>query len=1012
MKQKIGVLLWLIFQAWNISAQMNELQFRSYTNEQGLSQNSVYSITQSAEGFIWAGTINGLNRFDGKKFRTFYPTLPDSSSTSSVVYHIFIDKDHHFFVGTAEELFLFDPIYGKFHIAKDTLDGLQLPEKIGVSQIIDDHLNRIWISTLAHGLFCYDQRNKKMIPVLQDESEKIKVTGMCKTSSGQVLVTTETKVFRSNSSGLENLNIDFTSITEHPSIRCVAMLGNQIALGLYDIGLVLCNKTNTEISFSIKKDIGVPYPDDLVHLESEGDSVLWLASRSKGILKVDFPDHQWTKASINTRLSGLKSNFVLMVFQDKQNNTWLGLSGGGLAVLPANKKSFDLIRPAILSNQPDADNMVFGITEYDAATIYMGSLNYGLKEYLPQQNKINYYFDNNLPTEASNIYDILLDKNQLWLATWAGLISFDISKKIFQNWTIDNSDAQRLYSVFAINDDQLLLGGENGLLVFDKISKKYSAPLDKDTVLENVVLETRHIERLDDDHVLLATTDRNLVQYNYTTGVFTFFPELEKLSTACRHFFIDGKEIFLATENGVLQIDKKYFSIKKHYTSVDGLSNNFCYAILKDQFNQVWISSNGGLSKINLTNHQIKNFGLADGLQDLEFNTASCIQTQNGQLIFGGINGFNTFNPRFTSKDIAPEPPQLIDIKIMNETFQHKKIHSYLKNITLPYNQNFLSIEFSSPSEIKKDAVKYQYRMEGVNDEWVDNGRRNYANFTNLNAGEYNFQVRSSFGNKLLSPVNKQFSIKIEPVFYNTLWFKSLLALVSFAAIYFFYRNRMNRLKEKVEIERKMERLENMALRSQMNPHFLFNTLNSIKHYAVFKSKNETSEFIADFSNLMRMILENSRHNFISLSEEMELIKLYIGIEQRRLKDNFQFQLNCDKDISLFEKQIPPMLIQPFVENSIWHGLMHKEGDKKLIINFFAKENGFDCEIIDNGIGRKTHATIKKKRKKKSLAIEIAKDRLNLLTQDSNQPNEIEIIDLYNDNNVPTGTKVVLRLRD
>ena len=1002
----------MLYMIWTcpVFGQLDELQFRSYTNEQGLSQNSVYAITQSQEGFIWAGTINGLNRFDGKQFKTFYPNLPDSSIHSSVIYSLYIDQDNRFYVGTAEQLFLFDPSSYQFSLAKDSLIGLQLPEKVSVSQILDDGAGRLWMSTLAHGVYCYDKTSKKTYAHIQSELLRKSVTGMTRMDNGNIVISTTSNLFQSNRADLVMMSVDFSKIKEPLNIRSVAMLGNEMVLGLSEVGLVKCQK-QTNQNYAASVDQAISEIKDINFLQSESDSVLWVGSRSQGILKYHLPKNEWTTADMNTRDFGLKSNFILTIFQDQQNRTWIGMSGGGMAVNTSDENIFDLVRPAEISNNLNGDNMVFGMLEFDASNILMGSLNDGLKIYHPKTRKLEYFFDENLPTQASNIYNFSKDGDEVWMATWAGLCSFNVKEKRFRFWGSKTKDVSRLYAIHALDENRLLVGGENGLCIFNKRTKAYEKLLDKEDFLEKQVLITRYIQKLDEDHLLLATTDRGVVRYNCQTGIFQTFPHLEKRSNACRHFTIGTQDIFLATENGVLQVNKNDFSLQNHWTTANGLSNNFCYAIEQSDNDDLWVSSNLGLSRINLSKKSIKNFGLTDGLQDLEFNTAAVLKTNNRKLIFGGINGFNVFDPIQIPKAEPPQKPQLVEMKVMNEPYESKKDFAVLKKLELPYDKNFISLEFASLSEIKKDAVSYQYQLEGVDESWVDNGQRNFVNYTNLDAGDYQFNFRASFGDEIYSPINDQLKIVIHPAFWNTWWFKTLTVGILLGIVYFFYKNKMNRLEEKLEMEGKVERLENKALRLQMNPHFLFNTLNSIKHYAVFKNKEETSEFISDFSILMRKILENSKHNFIPLSEEIELIGLYVSIEQKRLKDSFEYTLSHDENFSFFEKQIPPMLIQPFVENAIWHGLMHKEGEKKINIHLASVENGYDCVIIDNGIGRTAHAEIKKKRNKKSLATEIAKDRLDLLTQGSEQNNDIEIIDLYEEN-ISTGTKVILRIRD
>lgn len=1010
MKLKFGLIFSFTMWCVIMVGQTPTLDFYSYTNEQGLSQNSVYSISQSQDGFIWLGTIHGLNRFDGKQFQTYYPTLPDSSSTSAVIYSLFIDSENHFFVGTAEKLFLFDPIFNRFQKVEKVLKGFSLPEKVSISQVVEDGQNRIWVSTLAHGLFCYDKKKEAVSALLQDPLVRNKITDVVVNEEGKVLVATENALFESENNQLRILELYFPSSQASLNIRSMTVQGDEVILGIHNYGLTKFRK-NRNNQYQLTDQAQFSFLKDINDLESVGDSIVWIGSRSNGVIKLKGAEKKWDRDQFSNQYLGLKSNFILDIFQDTKKRIWLGLSGGGTAVQEEKKKIFNLLRPSVISNMLDGDNMVFGMMEDREGIIYMGSLNDGLKAFFPKKGKLEYYFDSELPSQASNIYTIHKDDELLWLATWAGLCSFNPTSGQFKYWDAPTKNASRLYAITPIDNGQLLLGGENGLYVFDTGTKTFLNVKDKNKFLENEILVTRYFHKLDNENILLATTDRGLIKYNFKEGIFIDFPKLEKRSTACRHITSNDKNIFLATENGVLQINKIDFSLKKHWRVIDGLANDFCYAIGLDDADQLWVSTNGGLSKIDLNNNWVKNFGLADGLQDLEFNTASFLKTKDQKFIFGGINGFNIFDPLSIPKSTLPDKPKVIAIKVMNEPYVHSKNHSYIESMDLKYDQNFLSIEFISLSEIKEDAIQYQYLLEGVNDQWVKNGSRTLANFTNLDPGTYTFKVRASVGGAAFSEVNDQLIINIKPAFWSTWWFRSLTLLLIGSLAYWFYLNRVNRFKEKIAIERKVDQLENMALRLQMNPHFLFNTLNSIKHYAVFRDKDETSDFISEFSTLIRMILENSRHSFITLGEELEMIKLYVTVEQKRLTDSFNFHLEIEDGLGLSENYIPPMLIQPFVENAIWHGLMHKEGEKKLSIVLSKKENGYDCEIIDNGIGREQHATIKKSRKKKSLATNIAIDRLKILTQSGSETSQIEIIDLYNDQK-PSGTKVLLKIRN
>lgn len=241
-----------------------------------------------------------------------------------------------------------------------------------------------------------------------------------------------------------------------------------------------------------------------------------------------------------------------------------------------------------------------------------------------------------------------------------------------------------------------------------------------------------------------------------------------------------------------------------------------------------------------------------------------------------------------------------------------------------------------------------------------------------------------------------------------------LFTFLVFSFVFFAFTFYNNRKKDKLKLDLieaknnlKYEQLLSRSLRSQMNPHFIFNTLNSIKRFALFKERDETSQYITEFSVLIRNVLENSSEQFIKLSEEVSTLKRYITIEQKRFSERFAYEINIEEGFDLDYYKIPPLLLQPYTENAIWHGLMHKEGSKKLQINIVSIRNGFKCEIIDNGVGRAFHEP---KRLNKSLGSKITHQRVEQLNKLFHISSSIEIIDLLSADNEPEGTKVIIVL--
>ena len=233
-------------------------------------------------------------------------------------------------------------------------------------------------------------------------------------------------------------------------------------------------------------------------------------------------------------------------------------------------------------------------------------------------------------------------------------------------------------------------------------------------------------------------------------------------------------------------------------------------------------------------------------------------------------------------------------------------------------------------------------------------------------------------------------------------------------AVYYIFKSRVRRIKEKAAIRQQLAELEGKALRAQMNPHFIFNSLNAIQECIVMEKIDAAYEYLARFSKLLRMVLNNSEKNFISLQEEMEMINLYIEIESLRFKNSFKYSIVVDENIDLEMTEVPPLLIQPIIENAIWHGLRIKEGEKKLSITCTSSDDGISCTITDNGIGRAKAQEIKSAKigatNFESKGMLLSEQRMRMMNLEQQGKFEMRVEDLYNDENFACGTKVIIQL--
>lgn len=306
--------------------------------------------------------------------------------------------------------------------------------------------------------------------------------------------------------------------------------------------------------------------------------------------------------------------------------------------------------------------------------------------------------------------------------------------------------------------------------------------------------------------------------------------------------------------------------------------------------------------------------------------------------------------------------------------------------------------------------------LEGVDKEWINNGGRNMVSYTNIGGGTYYFKVRARSSEGLWSSKEKMLKIVIVPPFWKTAWFiilsGALVLLLTFIIVSLRIRNIRKQEHAKSEYNKRIAELEMTALRAQMNPHFIFNCLNSINRYILKSDRDTAAEYVTKFSRLIRLILDNSRANTVSLSNEIAALKLYLEMETLRFENKFEYLINIAPEFDPDKIMVPPMIFQPYVENAIWHGLMHKDGPGKIEVNFHRDEDFLICTIDDNGVGRKQAAELESKFsvKNKSHGLMVTAKRLTIYNQQENLKDEITIIDKSDQKGVPCGTTVILKV--
>ena len=500
--------------------------------------------------------------------------------------------------------------------------------------------------------------------------------------------------------------------------------------------------------------------------------------------------------------------------------------------------------------------------------------------------------------EAASAYKALFEdtKNRLWEGT-SGLLSFRNNSQPF-NTNLDsvNRIFKRISSLAEDFDSTIWIGTTNGLYTFKENNyKQFYSP-------------------------------KKGVRYSVSDLAVT-----------------QDSTIWAATANeGLLRIreDKIYH----HYTTKNGLNGNNCLSLFAFE-NQVLVGTDNGLNSIDINTGELVQIHLRDGLPSGEIN---CVTTDGNQIWMGTPKGLVTMNTRDIPMEHRLPPIRISSLSVLGE---EKDINTAL---TFEHWQNTIDLDFIGIDIKSNQKENYEYRLLGLDDQWLSTSARK-ARFHNLPSGSYEFQVATvnDIGQKSTIPDSLNFSIKIP--WWKSWWFYigSRLLLILGLGSFIFWRIHERRKREKVENELKarIQQLKSEALKAQMNPHFIYNSLNAIQDFFIVNDEESALLYLSKFAQMIRQIFDYSSRDVISLQEEVDFLALYLDLEKLRFGDRVEITFDVDEDLKegIQEFEIPPLLLQPIVENVFKHGLMHKLNGGKLSINFILLYDVVQCTIEDNG---------------------------------------------------------------
>ena len=948
--------------------------FYHYTSSEGMASSQVYEMIQDRNGFMWFATANGVSQFDGHKFKNY--TTSDGLNSNSIIC-------------------LTEGKNGEIYFGNETV-GFNIYDAAKINKYsYQTERNLIVIGMFTNEDILYSYYENNISKVTKDNTlnlfknpfypDTIHINKMVKIADNTILTATSKGIYKFENQEFEKINI--SGLEEQQIFWICSDRKNNILLGAK--GKIYEVKDN-----AVVRVINVDLFDykNVINLMKDTKGNIWFSISNKGFYFIEAGSDIIKDMG---KKVGLENKIVNNFLEDNEGNIWISTYGEGVYCL----------NNIYLTNYSQKDglsnNKVLSLEKDPTGRMFVGTLD-GLNV-LENDHFTEIINKNSSMRDYMLIYRMKFMNDSVYVCCTHKNINGNISESRYGNDKVFSF----ISSTFFITRDNKFITGEwgNEIYIYNypppKLVKNSGCILFGETVINNKI----HNIYEDTKNNLWIGTNEGLCKI--TNGEKTFFYENRILDAPIKYITEDRyNKIWFAGDKGISSFSLKD-SLITNYTEVNEYDLSSSNTLSVDKYNRLWIGNMNGL--LILENNSVKVLNTKTGLPSNEI-LSLCYDTTKNYMWIGTSAGLSSFDVSgFDDKNTLP-----LNVQIMN-VMSEDSVYSGFDNIVFgPHVENihldFTSVNYSSPS-----SVKYQYKL---NDDWIDLPN-DYINFSSLEKGDYDLSIRGKAINTSWGEP-KVVSFTVLPSFTETFYFRTTVAGLIIFGIVFGASKRIRyikaREKEKFEINNQVNDLKHKALSSMMNPHFIFNSLNSVQHLVNSDRKREANDYISLMAKLIRMNLDTAAESYIRLDYEIRRLDLYLQIEKLRFSEKFDYEIINGKNIDPESIMIPNMIIQPFVENSIWHGIMPsgRNGFIKLSFNF---ENVtvddkiykfFTIRITDNGIGL-TEAQKNKKDGHISKGIQIIQERLILLSRESKLPRPI-FEDLNSRNKDTHGTEVVLSI--
>ena len=1008
-----------------------------WTIYDGLSQAETYYILKDVNGFVWIGTKNGLNRFDGNLFKNYYHDPHDKNTIAgSYILGLVEDSLHNIWIGSSRGL-------SRYDIKADTFSNF-IPDKNSPDHSIEPFwATRDKLYALESGL---------QITVYDIHSfAKKSLVNLTAADSVDAGPSAAYAIFdkRSNSiwmlRGYDNpggglLNVSLTDrkkvYYKWPCYLKKPGHNHSSEAMRYDPkrNAIWINSPDGLMEFTLadKQFHHIDAMDDLLKLKNYHRFVgidldlkgrVWLATDPKGIqiydpsnqsLSIPFPEDSVMQHDV--------SDANAVIYCDKDGITWLGtwLRKGFYQLLPFSPAA-KLYTPNPKRPLGFFENEVINVVKGKSGKLWVGTFN-GLFEFNKQSGELRALDNKDFPGLKVNkaiVPDFIdPDLNIAWIATDAGYFEMDMKTQICRPVIFKDSLGKPLN----IGAPAIFFPFKNRWIIFGTYNNKgfiFTGNGDNLTAREAVSIPNNFTNiTADRDHLLFIKRDEKTsnLTFSYINGKLSrIHHKMDSLQWTNIFFNKKDRTYWVAASKQIIHYDNNFKMIRA-YGHENGLPDIAIAALIADNAGNIWFHTDHTIHQLNVATGEVSTLTEKDGFEKQDFFLLNNnYKDDDGDIYLpGGVfgSGFNRIKPgKFTN---PPSSLYLQSLEVNQQPFPLPTGINNLRELSLRYFENKLTLETGIIDYYSKGSshMRYKLEREGANENW-QYGPANYTiRFEGLQPGKYKLTMQASNAALQFNGPEKLLFINIVPAVWDQWWFRIIILAIAALIIISIFRARVKKIKEDAFIQNQLKEMEMKALKAQMNPHFIYNALNSIQALVANDKKDEGIRYIGSFSRLLRQVLDNSENNVITLDKELETIGLYIQLESLRLDVQLQYKKIIPENIVPEFEKIPPLILQPFVENALWHGLSRKAGDKEIRITVSLNTEWLICDIQDNGIGREKA----EEWKNNSVAIHQSKGlditRKRLIDFNENElVTPIEFFDLYDDYKNPAGTLVTVRIK-